>query len=46
MTVDRLRDLLPDVFKFLSAYRSKEGEVEEKDRGAFEKAVERSRGFL
>jgi len=46
MTIEKLRDLLPDVFKFLSAYRVKEGEVEVKDKGAFEKAVERARGFF
>ncbi len=46
MTIERLRDLLPDIFKFLSAYRVKEGEAEVKDKGAFEKAVERGRGFF
>ncbi len=46
MTIEKLRDLLPDVFKFLSAYRVKEGEVEVMDKGAFEKAVERGRGFF
>ncbi len=46
MTAERLRDLLPDVFKFLSAYRVKEGEVEGKDKGALDKAVERGRGFF
>jgi maltooligosyltrehalose synthase len=46
MTSERLKDLLPDVFKFLSAYRIKESEAEGKDKGALEKAVERARGFF
>ncbi|MEM0017245.1 MAG: hypothetical protein QXJ48_04135 [Candidatus Korarchaeum sp.] len=46
MTSDRLKDILPDVFKYLAAFRLGGEETEEKRAGALDKAVERSRGFF
>lgn len=45
MTSERLKDILPDVFKYLAAFRIG-GEEAERKAGALDKALERSRGFF
>ncbi len=46
ITSDRLREILPDIFKYLTAFRMGEEEAERRGAGALDKAIERSRGFF
>lgn len=46
LTSGMLRSILPDIFKYLSAFRMGDEEAESKQLGVFGKALERSRGFF
>lgn len=46
MTSDRLREVLPDIFKHLTAFRTGGEEAQGKRAGALDRAVERSREFF